>query len=105
MPESKPQLPGADASGTSKEMEIKLLGVARSSLEELLEDYQDFLRVRDLPLWDKDSKEAKYVRKLADGTNVRIVNCDIENCILICGIFYFKRSRESGVRRGGLLVN
>ena len=55
---------GTHASGTSKEMEIKLLGVARSSLEELLEDYQDYLRVRDLPMWDKESKEAKYVRKL-----------------------------------------
>jgi four helix bundle suffix protein len=61
---------GSQASGTSKEMEIKLLGVARSSLEELLEDYQDYLCARDLAMWDKDSKEAKYVRKLADGTNV-----------------------------------
>jgi four helix bundle protein len=43
---------GCAASGTSKEMEIKLLGVARASLEELLNDYRDFLRVRDLPLWD-----------------------------------------------------
>jgi four helix bundle suffix protein len=55
---------GSKASGTSKEMEIKLMNVARSSLEELLEDYRDYLRVRDLSVWDKDSKEAKYVRKL-----------------------------------------
>lgn len=55
---------GSVASGTSKEMEIKLVGVARASLEELLVDYRDFLRVRDLPLWDKDSKEARYVRRL-----------------------------------------
>ena len=55
---------GSKASGTSKEMEIKLTNVARASLEELLADYRDFLRVRDLPLWDKDSKEAKFVRKL-----------------------------------------
>src|SRR2546425_3616748 len=41
------------ASGTSKEMEIKLTNVARASLEELLVDYQDFLRVRDLKLWPK----------------------------------------------------
>jgi len=55
---------GSKASGTSKEMEIKLTNVARASLEELLEDYRDFLRVRDLALWEKDSKEAQYARKL-----------------------------------------
>jgi four helix bundle suffix protein len=36
--------------------------VARSSLEELLRDYLDFLRVRDWRLWDQDSKEAQFVR-------------------------------------------
>jgi len=55
---------GSKASGTSKEMEIKLTNVARASLEELLEDYRDYLRVRDLVTWEKDSKEAQYVRKL-----------------------------------------
>lgn len=55
---------GSKASGTSKEMEIKLTNVARASLEELLMDYQDYLRVRDLPIWAKDSKEAQFVRKL-----------------------------------------
>jgi four helix bundle suffix protein len=55
---------GSKASGTSKEMEIKLTNVARASLEELLIDYQDFLRVRDLSIWSKDSKEAQFVRKL-----------------------------------------
>jgi four helix bundle suffix protein len=45
-------------------MEIKLINVARASLEELLVDYQDFLRVRGLRIWPKDSKEAQYVRKL-----------------------------------------
>ena len=38
---------GSQTSGTSKEMEIKLTGVARASLEELLQDYLDFLRARD----------------------------------------------------------
>ncbi len=60
---------GSTASGTSKEMEIKLTSVARASLEELLEDYRDFLRVRNLVLWDKDSKEAKYIRKLGSEPN------------------------------------
>jgi four helix bundle protein len=39
---------GSQASGTSKEMEIKLTNVARARLEELLEDYRDFLRTRKL---------------------------------------------------------
>ncbi|AMV72419.1 hypothetical protein JCM30471_09350 [Desulfuromonas carbonis] len=52
------------ASGTSKEMEIKLTNVARASLEELLEDYRDFLRVGGAPLWDKNSREARFVRNL-----------------------------------------
>jgi four helix bundle suffix protein len=60
---------GSQASGTSKETEIKLTNVARASLEELLIDYQDFLRVRDLPLWNKDSKEALFVRHIDHGTS------------------------------------
>jgi len=55
---------GSKASITSKEMEIKLTNVARANLEELLEDYRDFLRVRDLPIWEKQSREAAYARKL-----------------------------------------
>jgi four helix bundle suffix protein len=60
---------GSMASATSKETEIKLVNVARASLEELLADYQDFLRVRDAPLWDKDSREALYVRRLGRGAH------------------------------------
>ncbi|MBL8204478.1 MAG: four helix bundle protein [Blastocatellia bacterium] len=59
---------GSKAARTSKEMEIKLTNVARASLEELLLDYQDYLRVRDLRRWEKDSKEAHYIRKLAKQT-------------------------------------
>lgn len=61
---------GSEFSGTSKEVEIKLANTARSSLEELLRDYQDYLRVRDHPRWDKDSKEAKYVRRLGCKANL-----------------------------------
>ena len=57
-------LEDSQASGTSKETEIKLTNVARASLEELLEDYRDFLRVRGEPLWSKTSKAAMFVRKL-----------------------------------------
>jgi four helix bundle suffix protein len=55
---------GSKASGTSKETEIKLIGVARASLEELLADYNDLLRVRDLPIWEKDSREARFIRRI-----------------------------------------
>lgn len=48
----------------SLEGRIKLVGVARGSLEELLNDYQDFLRQHGLRFWDKDSKEAHVVRAL-----------------------------------------
>ncbi len=61
---------GSKASRTSKEMELKLTNVALASLDELLGDYQDYLRVREHPLWDKDSKEALYVRRLGHGTRV-----------------------------------
>jgi four helix bundle suffix protein len=61
---------GTMASGTSKSMEIKLINVARASLEELLEDYRDFLRVRRLSLWEKDHPEAQRIRKLSYGSNV-----------------------------------
>ena len=52
------------ASGLSKETELKLVGVARASLEELLEDYHDYLRVRDFAAWAKNSREALFVRRL-----------------------------------------
>ena len=57
-------LEGRQASGTSKETEIKLTGVARASLEEWLEDYRDFLRVRGLEEWPKDHRYTKRLREL-----------------------------------------
>jgi four helix bundle suffix protein len=56
---------GSMASGTSKKTEIKLIGVARASLEELLLDFQDYLRQHGLPLWGKDHAKAKEIRALA----------------------------------------
>src|SRR6185295_15822802 len=47
-------LEGSRASGTSKETEIKLTNVARASLEELLEDYRDFIRLRGIAEWARD---------------------------------------------------
>lgn len=57
-------LEGSKAALTSKETEIKLTNVGCASLEELLDDYRDFLRVREHQEWTKDSREALYVRQL-----------------------------------------
>ena len=55
---------GSMASGTSKKFELKLVGVARASLEELLLDFQDYLRQQKLSLWGKDHPKAKPIRAL-----------------------------------------
>ena len=55
---------GSMASGTSKKTELKLVGVARASLEELLLDYQDYLRQQGLVLWGKDHPQSREVRAL-----------------------------------------
>ena len=60
---------GSMASGTSKKFELKLVGVACASLEELLLDYYDFLRQRKLPIWGKNHPEAQKIRKLAYSSN------------------------------------
>ena len=55
---------GSQVSGTSKEAELKLTGVARGSLEELVGDYKDYLRQHGFREWNKNDREALYVRKL-----------------------------------------
>jgi four helix bundle suffix protein len=55
---------GSRASGTSSQTELRLVGVARASLDELLLDYEDFLRQRRLKLWSKDDPLAVKVRAI-----------------------------------------
>ena len=55
---------GSQASGTSKETEIKLTNVARASLEELLTDYRDFLRIRGLAEWPPTHPCVARLRRL-----------------------------------------
>ncbi|WP_305042978.1 four helix bundle suffix domain-containing protein [Geoalkalibacter sp.] len=64
---------GSMASATSKETEIKLTNVARASLEELLADYRDFLRLRNLAEWPR---EHPYARRL--GQLLRTPRADYE---------------------------
>lgn len=110
---------GSMASGTSKETEIKLVNVARASLEELLEDYMDFIRNKQGIIWEKDSKEALYVRKLAylrdesfetyrefletrDGiVCANIMACLVNQCNFLLDR-QIKRLEQDFVRQGGL---
>jgi len=55
---------GSRASATSSQTELRLVNVARSSLEELLLDYEDFLRHRRLAQWAPDAPEAMEVRNV-----------------------------------------
>ena len=65
---------GSEGMKTSLKTTIKLTNVAKASLEELLADYEDFLRQRELVQWDKDDprtrlfrgKAAKLVRDLSN---------------------------------------
>lgn len=59
---------GSMLASVSREGEIKLTGVARASLEELRIDYEDFLRTRNMVLWDKDHRLVARVRELNTST-------------------------------------
>lgn len=60
---------GSQASGTSKKTELKLVGVARASQEELLLDYEDYLRQHNLELWSKDDPRSQTIRSLGYTSN------------------------------------
>lgn len=107
------------ASATSKETEIKLTNVARASLEELLIDYQDFLRTHKLKEWEKEHKYVKRLRELNRTPNanyetfrkgIEHPNPEISANILI-GLIkiasyllsrQIKRLEEDFVKEGGL---
>ncbi len=55
---------GSRAAATSSQTELRLVGVARASLDELLLDYEDFLRQRGLRQWERDAPEARAVRSV-----------------------------------------
>ena len=86
---------GSMASATSKKMELKLVGVARASLEELLRDYEDYLRQHRLRQWHKDSPEALAMRRMYqswgsdqpdqfDPYNIATVSAEVAANTLIC---------------------
>lgn len=55
---------GSRAAATSSQTELRLLNVARSSLDELLLDYEDFIRHRRMRQWEPDEAEAMAVRRV-----------------------------------------
>lgn len=60
---------GCAASSTSAKTEIKLVNVAKASLKELLEDYEDYLKTRNHPQWIKGGTEFEAMRKLGSEHN------------------------------------
>jgi four helix bundle suffix protein len=60
---------GCSASTTSTETEIKLINVARASLQELLLDYEDYLRVRNLQQWPETDERFIRTRKICSAHN------------------------------------
>ncbi len=61
---------GSRASATTSQTELRLVNVARASFEELLLDYEDFLRHRRHPQWAKDDPRAKAVRQVANQSDL-----------------------------------
>ena len=62
---------GNQAAATSSETEIKLTNVAKASLEELLDDYEDYLRVRNLQQWGKTHPRYEKMREYAKSEEIK----------------------------------
>jgi len=112
-------LEGSQASGTSKETELKLTNVARASQEELLEDYRDFMRARRIDEWTSEHRYAQRLRRLnrTPGANYETFRKGIEHpdpaiCAnVIVGLIkvtnyllaqQLKRLEQDFLREGGL---
>jgi four helix bundle suffix protein len=115
-------LEGSEASGTSKETEIKLTGVAKASQKELLEDYRDFMRNRHIAEWDANHPYALRLRRLnrTPGANYETFKKGIEHpdpaiCAnVIAGLIkvtcylldqQLRRLEKDFVEKGGLREN
>ena len=82
---------GSEASATSKATELTLTNVAKASLEELLEDYLDYLKLHSLPEWPKDSPKGLAARRLCrdagwDALSPRLESASAETAanLLVC---------------------
>ena len=111
---------GKEAARTSYETLLKLINVARSSLQEFA-DYEDYLRVRNLRLWSKDSvevgamrklgiahKDSKFFLSLAETRNDEVVANMV--IVLICQADvlldrYEQKQKEKFLKEGGFREN
>lgn len=103
---------------TSREMELKLTNVNRASLHELLLDYEDYLRVRDLEQWKYDDPRCvktrefckthldsavfrQKIKERSDETIANIAITLIRQCdVLIKGLIEWKK--RDFVEKGGI---
>ena len=99
---------GCMASATSKETEIKLINVAKASLEELKMDYEDFLRTQKLPIWDIEHRLVVRFREInrTPNANYQTFEKAIENenpeicanimiCLINIATFFLARQIKS----------
>lgn len=61
---------GCAAASTSAETELKLMGVARASMKETLEDYKDYLRTRNLEIWEVDDPRTRQIQEYSKKHNL-----------------------------------
>lgn len=61
---------GCAAASTSAETELKLMGVARASMKETLEDYKDYLRTRNLETWAVDDPRTRQIQEYSKKHNL-----------------------------------
>lgn len=109
---------GCQAGTTSAETEIKLLNVAKASLHELLLDFEDYLRVRELSIWDINSDKSVKTRRICANHNDSAYYRDaikVRSDETICNIAitlihqadillkkYIDRLQEDFVKNGGI---
>lgn len=99
---------GSTIGKTSKKSEMKLLGVSRGSLEELLRDYETYLRQNSLPQWPQDSAEALKVRRLVYeiiGDNKKEYNKSDSNIISYSSYLSYLHSAEQAANAMICLIN
>ena len=109
---------GCHAGTTSAETEIKLLNVAKARLHELLLDFEDYLRVRELSIWDINSEKSVKTRRICANHNDSAYYRDaikVRSDETICNIAitlihqvdlllkkYIDRLQEDFVKNGGI---
>jgi len=93
---------GSRASATSSQTELRLVNVARASLDELLLDYEDFLRQRGLRAWSKDDPEAREVRAVGAGRDrtKRAKTAPAAPACAVCGKPMVLRTARKGPKTG-----